>query len=415
LVAKGLNVPCPKHDKPNQKVCARDMTSGKIVKFGVVGCGEIANVLHLPDLARNERAKIACTCDLIAGRARLTKELWNAEEYCTDFHTMLEKADIDAVVIATGMSSHGPLAIESAKAGKHFFVQKPLATNMNDANAVVEETRKAKVKGQVRPDTPLIPLYNTARNVITEETIGRPLWFSSGFGRDAPNWGAETFFSKEAGGPLFDLGVYSVAPITYLLGSAKRVVGLATVSIPYRLLLPDDDYTEHLASSLREARHLPWHPWRRDAPQSQKVKIEAEDNTFTLLDLGDGCLGVIISNFVMLHGLRRPVPSPHIEIYGEEGGLIVGGVTGSSLSVLTTKKDSKYWMSGGPNEAGGWYFFGTIPQAERVNEMDHFIDCIVNDKEPLPSVEWGRHVSEIMIKSLESSRTGKTLAIESTF
>ncbi|MDH5441757.1 MAG: gfo/Idh/MocA family oxidoreductase, partial [Candidatus Bathyarchaeota archaeon] len=67
------------------------------------------------------------------------------------------------------------------------------------------------------------------------------------------------------------------------------------------------------------------------------------------------------------------------------------------------------------NEAGGWYFFGTIPQTERVNEMDHFIDCIVNDKEPLPSVEWGRHVSEIIIKSLESSRTGKALAIESTF
>jgi len=71
------------------------MTSGRIVKFGVVGCGEIANVLHLPDLARNERAKIVCACDLIAERARLTKELWHAEEYYTDFHTMLEKADID--------------------------------------------------------------------------------------------------------------------------------------------------------------------------------------------------------------------------------------------------------------------------------------------------------------------------------
>ena len=145
------------------------------------------------------------------------------------------------------------------------------------------------------------------------------------------------------------------------------------------------------------------------------MKIEAEDNTFTLLDMGNGCLGVIVSNFVMLHGLRRPVPSPHIEIYGEEGGLIIGGVTGSSLSVLTTKKDSEYWMTSRPDEAGGWYFFGTIPHKERVNEMDHFIDCIVNDKEPLPSVEWGRHVSEIMIKSLESSRTGKALAIDSTF
>jgi len=144
-----------------------------------------------------------------------------------------------------------------------------------------------------------------------------------------------------------------------------------------------------------------------------KVKMEAEDNTFTLLDMGGGCLGVIMANFIMPHGFERPIPLPHVEIYGEEGGLIVGGVKGSSLSVLTTREDSTYWMPT-HGESGGWYFFGTIPP-EGVNEMDHFIDCILEDKEPLPSVEWGRHVAEIMIKSLESSRTGKALAIESTF
>ena len=393
-----------------------EMESGQIVKFGVVGCGEIANLLHIPDIVRNKKAQLVATCDLMVERAKLTKELWHAKECYKDFDTMLEKANIDAVVIATGMSSHGPLATRAAKTGKHILVQKPLATNMRDANSVVEETKKSKVKGQVRPGIPLLPVYRQARDVIREGNIGRPLWFQSGFGRDAPNWGAETFFSKDAGGPLFDLGVYSVSPVTFLLGSAKRVVGLALVSIPQRLLLPDDDYTGHLAESVRVGRHLPWHPWRRGVPRDEmvNVKMEAEDNTFTLLDMGGGCLGVIISNFIMPHGFERPLPLPHVEIYGEDGGLIVGGVKGSSLSVFTTRKDSRYLVSQGPSGSSGWYFFGTIPQ-EGVNEMDHFINCILGDKEPLPSVEWGRHVAEIMIKSLESSRTGRALAIESTF
>jgi predicted dehydrogenase len=385
------------------------------VKFGVIGCGGIANATHIgeelvPLLIKKKRAKLVAVCDLVEERARLTKERWRVKEYFTDSDKMLERADIDAVIIATGMSSHGPLAIKAAKAGKHFFVQKPMATNMRDANAVVMETRRAKVKGQVRPDTPLSTLYRKAREVVREGHIGRPLWFQSGFGRDAPDWGAETFFSKEAGGALFDLGVYSVAPVTYILGPAKRIVGLSTVSIPTRSIMTNDAYTKVLADYLRGGKFRVWD----NNVAHEEVRIGAEDNTFTLLDMGKGCLGIIISNFIMPHGLRRPIPEAEIEIYGDGGGLIVGGVKGSPLSVLTMKRDSKYRVSrdssSGPRD---WFSFRTMTSGE--NQLVHFVDCIENDEEPLPNVEWGRHVSEIMIKSLESARTGRALEIESTF
>jgi predicted dehydrogenase len=136
----------------------------KSVKFGVVGCGGIANAFHIPReliplLIQKKRAELVAVCDLVEERARLTKERWHAKEFYTDYDLMLQKANIDAVIIATSMNTHALLAVKAAKAGKHFFVQKPMATNMKDANAVVEETRRAKVKGQVRPDTPLIPVY----------------------------------------------------------------------------------------------------------------------------------------------------------------------------------------------------------------------------------------------------------------
>jgi predicted dehydrogenase len=381
------------------------LNTKSVVKFGIVGCGNHANTGHLPDLSRNTNAKLVATCDLIVERARLTKELWHAKEYYTDYNTMLERSDIDAVIIASSMTSHGPLAIKAARAGKHFFVQKPMATNMRDANIVVEEARKAKVKAQVRPDTPLIPHYKKAREIITKGTIGRPLWFQSclNAGR-GPDWGADTFLSKDAG-PLYDVGVYSVSPITFILGPAKKVVGLATTSIPKRFVLSDDEFTKHLAESVHEGHYLRWS--RNDIAHDREVKMEVEDNTFTLLDMGDGCLGSIISNFIM--PCRRPFSSPDIEIYGEEGGLTIGNAEPASISIFTNKKGSKY-------QTRDWYHLNLQEVAKKeMSEMDHFVDCILNDKEPLPSIEWGRHVSEIMIKSLESSRLGKSLKIETTF
>jgi predicted dehydrogenase len=383
------------------------------VKFGIVGCGGITNAYHIPRelvplLIQKKKADLVAVCDSVEERARLTKERWHAKGFYTDFDEMLEKADIDAVIIATSMNTHASLAIKAAKAGKHFFVQKPMATNMKDADAVVEETRKAKVKAQVRPDTPLSTVYVKAREIIKECHIGRPLWFQSGFGRDAPDWGAETFFSKEAGGALFDLGVYSIAPVTYVLGPAKRVVGLATISIPTRSLMPKDVYTKNLTDYLKGGEYRVWDP----SLPHEDVKIGAEDNTFTLLDMGNGCLGLIISNFIMPHGLMRPIPEASLEVYGEQGGLIVGGVAGSSLSILSLIKDSKY-RTLHDESASSWYHFGTMPPG--MNQLVHFVDCIVNDKDPLPNVEWGRHISEIMIKSIESARTGKALNLESTF
>ena len=379
------------------------------VKFGIVGCGGITNAYHIPRelvplLIQEKKAELVAVCDSIEERARLTKERWHAKSFFTDFDEMLEKADIDAVIIATSMNTHASLAIKSAKAGKHFFVQKPMATSMKDANAVVEETRKA----QVRPDTPLSTVYRKSCEIIKEGHIGRPLWFQSGFGRDAPDWGAETFFSKEAGGALFDLGVYSIAPVTFILGPAKRVVGLATISIPNRSLMPKDIYTKNLTDYLKGGQYRVWDP----SLPHEDVKIGAEDNTFTLLDMGNGCLGLIISNFIMPHGLRRLIPEASLEVYGEQGGLIVGGVAGSSLSVLSLIKESKYRILY-DESANSWYHFGTMPPG--INQLVHFVDCIVNDKDPLPNVEWGRHMSEIMIKSIESARTGKALNLESTF
>ena len=381
------------------------MAMSRVVKCGVVGCGVIAHEAYLPVISKV--ADLVATCDLVEARARRSMELWGGGEFYTDFDEMLEESEVEAVFILTGIGSHGKLVVKAAEAGKHVLVQKPLATNMEDAEASVEAVRKAGVKALVEPFTQENPLHLRARDILDSGTIGRALWFRAGLGRDAPTWGGETFFTKEAGGPLFDLGVYPISTLTFLLGPAERVVGMAVTSVPERPLMSEDAFTEHLAAAEYEC----FFDSAGRYPLSSRVKVTAMDNTFTLMHMAGGNLGVVISNFVTPSGLsygeaRRELPS--IEIYGEKGAMLFGGT-----APLTVWAPEDLPDSGVRLVKSTWEGFGRWRYTEA--SVKHLLDCIVNDQEPLASVEWGRHVSEIMIGSIESSGTGRAVDLATSF
>lgn len=372
----------------------------RLVRFGVIGCGDIANASYLPALQK--KAELIATCDVMEERARRSKENWGAKEYYTNYDEMLEKADIDAVVITTPHATHAQLVIKAAKAGKHVLVQKPLATTIEDADAAVHEVRKAKVKALVEPSPHLIPENQKAKELLEEEAIGK-LFCAQGRSAHTGPTHSKWFFSKEHGGPLFDLGVYPISTLTYLLGPVKRVVCMATISIPKRLLQPPEATTQAIA----EGKYQPF--WQRNVANTEQVEVKAEDNVFAVLDFGNGLLGCITANWLTV---AFPPRMPSVEIYGSEGSIFLGGE--SPLAFYTNKK--RFWR----REIQGWFMFDeeslqTSPNSRREASVEHLIDCILNDKEPLPGIEWGRHVAEIMVKSMESARSGVAANLSTTF
>ncbi|MEM2921266.1 MAG: Gfo/Idh/MocA family oxidoreductase [Candidatus Bathyarchaeia archaeon] len=379
--------------------------SERRVKCGVVGCGVVANEAYFPAIVEN--GELVATCDAIEERAKRSMELWGAKEYYTDIDEMLKRADIDAVFILTGMGMHAGHAVRAARAGKHLLIQKPLATSMVDAKRVFGAVKRAGVKALVEPNVQMNPIYLKAKSILKEGSIGEVYWFRAGLGRGPPTWGEETFFTKQAGGPLFDLGVYQIAALTFLLGPASSVMGMAKLSIPERFIVPEEVFTEHLAQKPYEPF---WIKLEKVKP-TKRITMEAEDNTFTLMYMKSGSMGCVIANFVTPDGLRNGIGDmPDIEIYGSEGALFIGGP--AAISVLTKRKDSKYYSP------DGWYCISRqdFPVWNYYwASTKHFFDCILNNKDPLPSLDWGVHVSEIMIKSLQSSRMGRKLRVMSTF
>jgi len=384
--------------------------SKKIVNFAVVGCGNLALRTYIPYIVqRSDKAKLVATCDIAESRAKRGMEIGHAKEYYTDFDEMLEKADIDAVVIVTDISSHASLSVKAARAGKHILTQKSMASSLEDAIRVVREVRKAGVKCVVEPSPHLIPWKQKAKELIEKGVIGKVCYI-----HDIHSHGGVIFTSwpyKKPGNVLFDMGVYGISDITYIMGPAKRVIGAATVSIPKRLIKPELYYPK--LSQPYYSSHTKSENW---------IDAEIEDNTVTVIDFGNGTLACVESNYCTLgRSLLMTTGAYGTRFHGVYGTLIL---TDKGVGIYSVKKE--HWNYSFP----GWF----IPQSEWSSgagvelrplfpeevfymeaSLDHLIDCILNDKEPLPNVEWGCHVTEIMVKSLESARTGKALDLTTTF
>ncbi|MBO3800555.1 MAG: Gfo/Idh/MocA family oxidoreductase [Candidatus Brockarchaeota archaeon] len=379
------------------------MTPFENGRCGILGCGVVA-LRYIPYVKKY--GDLVAVCDKVPERAANFKNFYGAKKYYTDFNDMLSEPDIDIVFILTGMSIHAKQVAQAARAKKHILVQKPLATNMEDLKKAVEEVKKNRVKVLVEPNVQQSPLYLKAKEVLEDGVLGEVLWFRAGLGRGPPAWGSETFFSREAGGPLFDLGVYEISAITFLLGPAKRVVGMAKTSVPETTIVPDETVTEILSSS--PVSYMEFFNLLSRYPKSKKIRVTAEDNTFTCLEMENGSLGCIISNFITPYEIRfGEGDAPRIEIYGTIGALFIWQ---DRLAVKTEKKTSRYY-------GDSWY---VIPMDDvQWDYMEastkHIIECVAEDKDPLPNISWGAHVSEIMIKSLESARAGKAMDLTTTF
>ena len=113
----------------------------KTLSLGVVGCGYWG-----PNLVRNFNSMPNChlrmMCDLDQARLQHLRNLYPAVEGTTDFKHMLNGAGLDAVVIATPVRYHHPLAKESLLAGKHTFIEKPMASSSAECEELIEIAEK---------------------------------------------------------------------------------------------------------------------------------------------------------------------------------------------------------------------------------------------------------------------------------
>ena len=133
--------------------------------FGIIGVGGIAQSQHLPNLARAPHAFLKAACDLRPDVLAAMREKYRIPAATADYRELLADPEIQAVVVATREDAQARLAIEALRAGKHVYVEKPLASTPEEAEAVVAAQQQAGRFVAVDFNRRFAPAYRRAREL----------------------------------------------------------------------------------------------------------------------------------------------------------------------------------------------------------------------------------------------------------
>jgi predicted dehydrogenase len=136
------------------------------VRIGVLGCGLVAQVMHLPHLRElDDQFEIAALCDLSPAVLAALGPRYGVARRLTDWRDLVSLPDIDAVLICTP-GSHAEAAVAAARAGKHLLVEKPMCLSLVEADAMIAAAEEARVALMVAYMKRYDPGYRYAREII---------------------------------------------------------------------------------------------------------------------------------------------------------------------------------------------------------------------------------------------------------
>ena len=135
------------------------------VKIGVIGCGAIAQVHHMPNLFElQDLFEVTCVCDVSAGAAQYVAGRFNVPKHVTDYRDLLA-ADVDAVLLCQS-DPKTEIAIDSFRAGKHAFVEKPVCFSLEEMAAMTAACEQSGKVGQSGYMKLFDPGYEAGRREI---------------------------------------------------------------------------------------------------------------------------------------------------------------------------------------------------------------------------------------------------------
>ena len=199
------------------------MNEKKVI--AVIGCGRIAKNAHFPAFDKMDNIRIKYVCDLIVEKAQAMKDKYPAiEQVITDYKVALADPEVDAVYILTPNYAHYTVTMDSLRAGKHVFCEKPITVNYALSCEMAQEAEKQGKILNIGVCNRYQKSVEMLEQLNREGKFGKiyHVYCSFRSTRSIPGLGG-AFTTKEqsGGGVLIDWGVHFLDLILYILGGAK--------------------------------------------------------------------------------------------------------------------------------------------------------------------------------------------------
>src|SRR5258708_1567299 len=148
-------------------------------KIGValIGSGGVALANHVPGLALRPEAKLVALCDTNPATLEKASRATGVTVTSTDYHEILKRDDVHAVVIATPNYVHAPIALAAIEAGKHVLCEKPLAMDYPESLTMLRAAERANVRHMTAFTYRFVPAMRYIAHLVETGAIGTPYHF----------------------------------------------------------------------------------------------------------------------------------------------------------------------------------------------------------------------------------------------
>jgi len=335
--------------------------------FGVIGTG-VWGETHLMAYSTHPNAKLACICDLDEELLKQRAHQYGAQSYTTDYRELLARDDLEAVSIVTPDFLHREIALAAAEAGKHILLEKPMATTVEDCQAMLEATAKAGVKLMVDFHNRWNPAMWETKQAIENGELGEPqmmtvrlndtIYVPTGM----LSWGGRSTV-------VWFLGSHSVDLVRWLFNDeVKRVYAVAR-------------------SRVLRARG-----------------VDTPDFFLTILEMRNGGVAHVENCWIMSESMPT-VFDFKLEMIGSEG-TVFADCSSHRMVQKFTPEGAQYADVAVRTAVHG------LPNGFGVQSIRHFADCVIEDREPLASGVDGLNVTRALVAMHQSAESGQPVDLD---
>lgn len=220
-----------------------------MIKIGLVGYGYWG-----PNLLRNfyecPLSQVVTVCDLSDTNLQAVSQRYPKITTTKNYSDLLNNSEIDAIVIATPISTHYKLSLQALQNGKHTFVEKPLAASINESEHLIEEATKRNLVLHVDHTFAYTPAVRKIKELILDGTLGEMYYYDS----VRINLG---LFQKDVN-VLWDLAVHDLAIMDYVLDA--KPIAISATGISHLKGCPENTayMTMYFAEKLIAHLHVNW-------------------------------------------------------------------------------------------------------------------------------------------------------------
>jgi len=347
-----------------------------MIGVGIIGSGQIVLANHIPGFALCPDTKVVALCDSNPATLERAKQRTGIGAGYADWHDVIKRDDVDAVLIATPNYLHAPIALAAIAAGKHVMCEKPIAMNLPEGLEMYRAAEKAHVRHMTAFTYRFVPAMRYMQHLVQSGAVGRLYHFRAQRFQD---WGTRNLgwrqVKKLAGtGELGDMLSHRIDYGHLLVGTVKRLVADLQRFVDNRGGQPSDldDWAAILAEYERDVTGV-------------------LESTKLATGRGEGHYGQDLA-----------------EVNGSEGTIVfttqkplelrIGKPGGKDLETVPVPRE--FWViPGSPRDLAA----GDPLVAFRYDQDFEFIDAIQNHRPCRPSFKDGAQAQAVMDAAVQSA------------